>query len=772
MNTFARNSGAGSTSPGFVTLLITLVLGFTVGFFVCYAWLSPRLEKKTEDPAPAAAGPAVPAPVETALTGLLAELQPGRHLFLGIEGKDLSPEYAELLGHIRPGGVVLRPENVESPEQASRLVARIKKALGEGTGATDLPLILGDPDALGMGVPTSFAELVAARDTGRALETGRAIAAAFETYGIRVALGPSLAAVDGVDPDALSAVGLSFADGLAQGGVLPVVKGYPGRGADGQVAVLSQDVNGLASILLPFTETIGHGVPGVFVEHVAVPALDIRYPDRPASLSPVLVRRLLRAGAQPYEGVVVAADLASAALGERYRPEGAAVEALSAGCDAVVLLDTDAARIRAVCAAIAGAVQEGILPRERLDESKARLDDWKSWIETPKGLEGPLPDVQPLAGSETVQTPVAPVVVPEAVQTPTAPVVEETPVAPVEQTPTVAEPVAEETPAAPEAAEAPKEETVPAEAPAPESKAEDTIPDGTQRVLYTIQEGDRLFRIAKRFGVSPEDIVKWNDLPDQNIKFGRTLIIYTPNAQAPAESGAGMPTTTEPPAAPVPAPAAEPVAPAAPVAPEPVTEVPATPVSVPAPAPEAEAPAASATVPDGRVEETADVPKDAAGAPQAGVDVQDGLVRIEHEVQRGEILSRLAKQYGVKQSDIEKWNKLSNPNVQRGQRLVLYVEPDKAQAAPVETVPVPEAVPAAEVAPAPEAVAPAVSAPTAEAPAPAPEAMEYARYRVKPGDTATRLAREHGISVKELLQINGLDDPDRILVDQVIKVPK
>jgi LysM repeat protein len=198
---------------------------------------------------------------------------------------------------------------------------------------------------------------------------------------------------------------------------------------------------------------------------------------------------------------------------------------------------------------------------------------------------------------------------------------------------------------------------------------------------------------------------------------------------------------------------------------QPVAEVPATPA--PEPALEAEAPAAAVT-PEVAAPETPEASEEAvAGAPLAGVEVGEGLVRIEHVVSRGEILSRLAKQYGVKQSDIEKWNKLSNPNVQRGQRLVLFVDPDAASGA-AEADPVPAAVP--------EAAAPAAEDSQDVAPVEAevgPEAAaEYERYRVKPGDTATRLAREHGISVKELLRMNGIDDADRILVDQVIKVPK
>jgi LysM repeat protein len=793
----ARNAGAISSSPVFLTLFITFVLGFSIGFFFCYAWLGSRPgETKAPEPTPVASRPA-PAPASD--EGFLNELRPGEHLFLAVEGKDLSDAAGALLTSIRPFGVVLGPDNVESPEQATRLVTRIKKTQGEGADGSDLPLIAGDPDALGKVLSgeaqASFAELVAARDAGRALATGKAIAAAFQTYGIRVALGPSLAVAPDADPDAVSSVGLAYAEGLMQGGVLPVVKGYPGTDS-----ALPTDLKELAKRFLPFTEALNRGVPGIRVEPVAVPALDVRYPERPASLSPVVVRRVLRGGGKPYRGVILADNVASEAVSARYKAGEAVVEALGAGCDAVILLETAPAKVRDACAAVARAVQEGILAREGLDESKQRLAAWREWIKSPKSLEGPLPDAQPLV-AEAMQTPTAPVpameVTPVSPQTPEAPVAEApapvaavTPTAPVEAAPAPEAPKVEEAPAA---VEAPKvEETPEAEEPKAEAPKEETVAEGTQRIVYSIQQGDRLFRIAKRFGVKPEDISKWNDLSGETIKFGRKLVIHTKTPDAPPISGAGMSTdsvSVVPEPAPVPA-AAEPVEKAAtlPVSePQAPGEVPATPAPVTAPAP---APVATPTAPAEAVAPEASVAPESAGTPEAPAEtagvptpsagVKDGLVRMEHEVLRGEMLSRIASQYGVKQSDIMKWNKLSNPNVQRGQRLMLYVKPEVAEKGgkPAEAEGASPAAPAApEVAapapPAEPAVAPV--APVAPAPAPAMSVSDEGgaeSYRVQAGDTASSLARKYGVTVGELLRLNGIDNPDRILVGQKIKVPR
>jgi lysozyme len=47
--------------------------------------------------------------------------------------------------------------------------------------------------------------------------------------------------------------------------------------------------------------------------------------------------------------------------------------------------------------------------------------------------------------------------------------------------------------------------------------------------------------------------------------------------------------------------------------------------------------------------------------------------KLTHTVRRGEALSVIASKYGVKQSDIMRWNKIRNANrVYAGQKLVIY----------------------------------------------------------------------------------------------------
>jgi membrane-bound lytic murein transglycosylase D len=49
----------------------------------------------------------------------------------------------------------------------------------------------------------------------------------------------------------------------------------------------------------------------------------------------------------------------------------------------------------------------------------------------------------------------------------------------------------------------------------------------SQRVRYTVRKGDSLWHIARRFGVSTTDLVRWNKLSrDKYLQPGQRLTLY------------------------------------------------------------------------------------------------------------------------------------------------------------------------------------------------------------------------------------------------------
>ena len=90
------------------------------------------------------------------------------------------------------------------------------------------------------------------------------------------------------------------------------------------------------------------------------------------------------------------------------------------------------------------------------------------------------------------------------------------------------------TPEAEETAEAEEEEAEPEATTAPEEEAE---PEPEGPVIYVVQPGDTLFRIARRFGVTVADLVALNGLDDPDrLAVGTELIVSTPEAEEAEEA--------------------------------------------------------------------------------------------------------------------------------------------------------------------------------------------------------------------------------------------
>jgi len=329
-----------------------------------------------------------------------AAVWPGRFLFVAVAGTDVDDETAALLAEVRPGGVALGDGNLTDATQTARLVGQIKQAAGMGLDASDLPLVAidhegGPINSLAVDHAPSAAELGLGGHPEAARSAGRACAEAAVAQGVGIVLAPVLnvhapdvAETDlgprlfGGDQELVAVMGLAFADGVMDGGAIPVAKYFPGIGAakpgsGADLMVLEAELPRLAELMYPFSEAAGQGVPGIMVGTVTVPTLDALEPTRPASLSPVLVRRVLREHWQ-YGGVALADDVAFNPVTQALPEEGAVVEALAAGCDAVMFLDPDHTRIRAACDAIQNALEAGGLRQEQLAESAARLEAWRA----------------------------------------------------------------------------------------------------------------------------------------------------------------------------------------------------------------------------------------------------------------------------------------------------------------------------------------------------------------------------------------------------------
>ncbi|MCB9871749.1 MAG: serine hydrolase [Planctomycetes bacterium] len=287
------------------------------------------------------------------------------------------------------GGVILSTGDMAA---ARRLIAELQAAsrvplLIAGDFETGLYFRLRDAPRLGNAML-----LGATGSVDLARRVGRATGLAGQVLGFHMALAPVLDVnIDprnpiinvrslGEDPAAVARLGAALVQGI-QEFMLATAKHFPGHGdvdvdSHLDLPVLRADRKRLDRVeLLPFRAAIDAGVGAVMTAHLSVPALDDT-PRRPATLSAPILTGVLRR-ALSFRGLIVTDALEMGGITKVMSGEAAAVAALRAGADLLLMPpDPQAARD-----AVVAAVQSGELPRQRFEEAVAKVLEAKErWL--------------------------------------------------------------------------------------------------------------------------------------------------------------------------------------------------------------------------------------------------------------------------------------------------------------------------------------------------------------------------------------------------------
>ncbi|HEY8564642.1 MAG TPA: beta-N-acetylhexosaminidase [Beijerinckiaceae bacterium] len=271
-------------------------------------------------------------------------------LIVGLSGPVLTPDEAAFFRDLRPWGYILFKRNVESPGQ----VLALTDALRALDGREDLPILadqeggrvqrLGPPHWPRYPTGRAYGSIPDPVERAAVTRLGaRLIAHDLKGVGINVDCLPVLDVpvpgshdvigdrAYGHEPEIVASLGRAAAEGLLDGGVLPVIKHVPGHGraaADSHhdLPVVDASREELeAQDFAPFRALAD--MPLAMTAHVVYAALD---PERPATTSPSVMRDIIR-GAIGYDGLVMSDDLSmnalAGSLGER------AAAAFAAGCD-------------------------------------------------------------------------------------------------------------------------------------------------------------------------------------------------------------------------------------------------------------------------------------------------------------------------------------------------------------------------------------------------------------------------------------------------------
>jgi len=319
-------------------------------------------------------------------------------LTIGFEGTtDVPAEAAELISCGVSGAILFR-RNVESPRQVASLCAALKRTAGRSF------LLCVDQEggrvARLRGAP--FTALPPMRTVGTcgnpklAFEVGRLLGREVRAGGFDVDFAPVLDVdTNPANPvigdralsreaEEVSRLGIALAQGLESEGVASCGKHFPGHGDTSQDSHLTlprlpHAMGRLREIeLAPFRAYAQAGLGAIMTAHVVFEALE---PDVPATFSRKAQTELLR-GEVGFDGVVISDDLEMKAIADRYSMEEAAVQAVAAGVD-LLLVCHRADRQHACIEGLVKEAEKSPAFRKRVFEASGRVERWKRRFAAP-----------------------------------------------------------------------------------------------------------------------------------------------------------------------------------------------------------------------------------------------------------------------------------------------------------------------------------------------------------------------------------------------------
>ena len=317
-------------------------------------------------------------------------------------GTQLTDAMREHLAQYPVGGIVLFKQNITDADQMTALIRDYQNASTTGLlvavdeeGGTVARLA--NHKAFDLPKYANAAAIGATGDPAQARAMGRTIGGYLKPYGFNLDFAP-VADVNSnpknpvigkrafsSDPNVAASMVSAAVEGFHEAGMLCTLKHFPGHGDTGEdshygTATTAKTWEEMQAVeMLPFEAGIAAGADVVMAAHITTP--NATSDGLPASLSYTMLTERLREELG-FTGVICTDALEMKAISSHYAPADAAVAALNAGAD-ILLMPSD------LCAAFEGvvqAVENGTVSEERLNESVRRILTLKEKAGIPLGV--------------------------------------------------------------------------------------------------------------------------------------------------------------------------------------------------------------------------------------------------------------------------------------------------------------------------------------------------------------------------------------------------
>lgn len=333
--------------------------------------------------------------VSDALSSMTLKEKIGQMFIVCTDSLDFDAETAvtekmqQKLQEYKPGGVIFFSYNIKEREQVKNMIADIQKT-------EDIPLFISVDEEGGTVArvanskemhTTKFpamSEIGKSGDSKKAYEVGETIGKEVKELGFNLDFAP-VADVNtntenteignrsfGSDAKTVSSMVAQEVKGLQGQGVSSTLKHFPGQGQCGEdthkgYVDLNATIDRLREVeFLPFESGIKAGADMVMMSHVAVSQVTGK--ETPASLTKLMVNDILREELQ-FDNVIITDAMNMKVITKFYDPDQAAVMAVEAGNDMILMPDN----FEQAFEGILEAVKDGTISESQIDESVSRI---------------------------------------------------------------------------------------------------------------------------------------------------------------------------------------------------------------------------------------------------------------------------------------------------------------------------------------------------------------------------------------------------------------
>lgn len=320
----------------------------------------------------------------------------GQLFFIGLEGTELTAKEAEFIIKNDIGGVTLFGRNLKTPIELHKLCTDLHNLRNKTASKAPLFIAIDMEGGRVHRLKPPFtqwpalAQVAKLNSTSIAFKFANIMGTELRAMGINLDFAPCVDVLTnpdnvligdrslGTDPEEVGKMASALVRGYIKAGVVACAKHFPGHGntiIDSHEDLPIEDVD-MATLesreLVPFKRAFRARMDMVMTAHIKYRKID---PQHPATLSPIIIKKLLRETMR-FKNLIITDDLDMKALTKNYSREEIPVLAFQAGCD-IMLYCNDFTSPPIGLESVKKALGDGKISKAQVEESLARMSALK-----------------------------------------------------------------------------------------------------------------------------------------------------------------------------------------------------------------------------------------------------------------------------------------------------------------------------------------------------------------------------------------------------------